>query len=353
MRRRGWDKQRHQEKGAIGIFMILTVVTTLGLAALVVDVGVILMGRARLKTGLDAACLAASQEMPDTAAATDRFNEYIALNLPANSVFSVPETTITFPGELNNSVQASGTLNANLSFMKVLGTSIGTVGGTSEAQNAAPDLILVTDRSGSMCEDSHGPGYPGSGYPTWQGYCPDAPTWEPLQSVEDAAISFTNNITPQALLGLVSYSTNPALDVPLTGDVTAVQSALNALAPGGYTGIGDSIYEAADELLTNGRQSAPKVMVLLTDGRANTVNGAQFWSSPWPADYTRDAAQYAAQNGIIIFTIAFGDQADQDLMADVADITDGKFYYAPTSADLQPIFDDIAEQDYIRLVPTS
>ena len=162
--------------------------------------------------------------------------------------------------------------------------------------------------------------------PPGKAFAPDDPPWEPLQSVEDASISFTNNITPEALLGLVSYSTNPALDVPLTDNVAAVQSALDALAPGGYTGIGDSIYEAADELLTNGRQSSPKVMVLLTDGRANTVKGAQYWSSPWPADYTREAAQYAADNGIIIFTVAYGDQADQDLMADVAEMTDGKFY---------------------------
>ena len=167
MRERGWDKQRQQEKGSMGILMALVAVAVLGLAALVMDVGVILMGRARLKSALDAACLAAAQEMPDTAAATVKFNEYIALNLPANSVFSAPQTTLTFPGVLNNSVQGSGSLNANLAFMKVLGASIGTVGGVSEAQSAAPDLMLVADRSGSMCEDNHGPAYP-----TGQGVCP-------------------------------------------------------------------------------------------------------------------------------------------------------------------------------------
>ena len=315
--------------------------TTLSLSALVVDIGVLLIGRARVSAALDSAVLAAAQDLPNTAVAQNTFDQYVATNMPTNYIYSISGTTVSFPGALNNRIQATATVNAQLGFMRVLGRDIGTVGGVAEARNADPDLALVVDRSGSMCHDSH----PGSGAD-----CPDDPPFLPLLHVQNASSQLIGNLPTDALLALVSYATLPTLDVSLTTDMVAVQASVDAIEPDGDTDIGGGIYTARDELLNNGRPYAPKVIVLITDGIANVANGSYVGSSAG-TQHALTAAQNAADNSILILTIAFGGGADQTLMQDIADITEGTFYSAPNPGELQQVFDEIAGLDYVQLMP--
>ena len=313
-------QHRKSESGAVGILGAMALVTTLALSALVVDIGVLLVGRARIAATLDASVLAAAQDLPNMTQATNTFDQYVAANMPPNALYSINGTNLSFPGVLNNRIRATATVNANLYFMRVLGMDFGTVGAVAEAQNADPDLVLTEDRSGSMCEDSH------PGYPDWLGNCPDEPPqWRPLLHVKNATNPFTAQLGSNVQLALVSYSTTPTLDVPLTTNHQAVEDAVQAMEPQGYTDIGGAIYTARDELLNNGREGAPKVIILISDGVPNVVEGTFYWSSSYPATYTRAAAQNAADNGIIIFTIAYGDSADDTLMEDIADITGGQY----------------------------
>ena len=50
------------------------------------------------------------------------------------------------------------------------------------------------------------------------------------------------------------------------------------------------------------------------------------------------AADAAAAEGITIYTITFGDEADLDRMKKVADKTGGRHYHAPTVTDLREAF---------------
>ena len=339
-------KRRKSESGIFGILGAIALVTILGLSALVVDIGVLLIGRARIAAALDASVLAAAQDLPNTGQAQNKFDEYLAANMPQNGLYSINGTNLTFPGVLNNRIRATATVNANMGFMRVLGMDIGTVGAVAEAQNADPDLALVEDRSGSMCEDSH------PGYPDWLGNCPDEPpTWQPMQKVKQASNPFTNQLGSNVQLALVSYSTSATLDVPLTTDFNSVQDAVDLLEPDGYTDIGGAIYTARDELINNGREGAPKAIVLISDGVPNAADGTLYWFSSYPTTYALGAAQNAADNGIIIFSVAYGANADHDLMEDIADITGGQYYNAPDETQLQPILIEIANHDYVKLMP--
>jgi len=112
----------------------------------------------------------------------------------------------------------------------------------------------------------------------------------------------------------------------------SVNSKIDSLeASGAATAIGDGIYVAKEELSKKGRVEATKVMVLLS-GSVNTTG-----SNP----STR--AQEAADANITIFTVGFG-EADHELLQDIADITEGEYYYAANGSDLQGIYETISEE---------
>ena len=100
--------------------------------------------------------------------------------------------------------------------------------------------------------------------------------------------------------------------------------------PGGWTKIHSGI-ENGIEIFDdpNARENATQVMVVMTDGHHNT--------GPEPIL----AAEEAAGEGIVIFTITFGDGADIARMQAVADETGGNHYHAPTAAQLQEVFQQV------------
>ncbi len=66
---------RKSEAGAFGILAAIALVTTLSLSALVVDIGLLLIGRARVSAALDSAVLAAAQDLPNTGLAQTTFDQ--------------------------------------------------------------------------------------------------------------------------------------------------------------------------------------------------------------------------------------------------------------------------------------
>jgi hypothetical protein len=88
----------------------------------------------------------------------------------------------------------------------------------------------------------------------------------------------------------------------------------------------------------------------MTDGKPNTIDGRFVGDNDQrPRDALIDAAKAANDKGIIIHGINYGIDADNDLMREVAEKTEGKFYYAPDNAGLQMVYSDIASKAYIRL----
>jgi len=128
-------------------------------------------------------------------------------------------------------------------------------------------------------------------------------------------------------LGLVSYASSASLDEQLTNDRNAVKDALDALSAGGGTATGDGIYEATDEL-TSGRANpvAYKFQVLLSDGQTNQGSSSAA------------AASDAASNGIVIYTIGFGPDADAAELTNIANLTGGEYYAAADVNSLSTIY---------------
>lgn len=212
-------------------------------------------------------------------------------------------------------------------------------------------VVLVTDISGSMT----------------------ATDIEPtrMAAAQEAGHTLVAELPDGFRIALVTFSAGVRTVVAPTTDKAVLDAALDGLKPVGGTALGDGILEgiAASRMAppnpeeTNAapsRSSAegddegdpPVIMVLLSDG-ANTLGQAD----------PLDAAQEAAALGIPIFAVALGTQdgvatitdnqgrqrqlrvpPDEETLQAIAEMTDGRFFSAPTADDLKSVYEDLGSR---------
>jgi Ca-activated chloride channel family protein len=206
-----------------------------------------------------------------------------------------------------------------------------------------------------------------------------------LTAAKAAASDFIASLPEGFRVALVAFSTEARLVMPPTTDRAQVQAALDALRADGGTALGDAIalsLEAAD--LGTGVVGAPAVApsspapgtsgepapapsaspdgtaeepplvatVLLSDGENSTG-----------ALEPLDAAADAVTRGVPVYTIALGTEdgivevpngmggtetlpvpPDTETLGQIADMTGGRFFEAPTSEDLAAIYESLGSR---------
>jgi hypothetical protein len=211
--------------------------------------------------------------------------------------------------------------------------------------------------------DSSSPGFGG------------APT-QPMGAVIDAtntALTVISDLQSNDLVGLAGYGTvgySPA-DKPsglswLTDDMAGLNTKVSKFQAAMWTtntNMAQGIDKGADVLMDSpdARPHAAKIMLLLTDGKPNQTraNPTQYYSefsNPNPAatDAVAAATEARAQ-GIRIYTISVGVNADSDLMQQIASIGAGEHFHAEGSieayqAQLQDIFEDLGGKRPVQLI---
>jgi Flp pilus assembly protein TadG len=346
---RAWGSSRWQ-RGATLVTVAALLVVLVGAVALVTDVGMVMAFRQQLQKATDAAVLAGAQDLPSTTTASATVDEYMARNLSEADAVSEPEITLTFSGYPTNRIKGEATQQVSLWFARVLGKESTTIRAESEAQRMDADIMLVLDRTGSMCDIS-----PGQPCPA----CPPVCNWEPMTSVKNAAVYFVNQLGRETVMGVVSYNTSPHCDVRLKylkDEMGQVVAAIQSLQPGRppnqFTDIGSAIRMGVDSLVVSKRPN-PKIMVLITDGMANWLNGVHYAdNNPRVNAYTLAQATYAHDKGVVIFVVAFGDKRlNEPLMKQIVSITTGAYFRTPDADGLYPIFHQIAGMSFVHLVP--
>lgn len=185
---------------------------------------------------------------------------------------------------------------------------------------------------------------------------------EPITSSQNAAMAFVDLLQmDRDQAGLVSYAWYGTLDHDLTDDWASLKQSIAAYDSRGATATPDAMEAANDEFIESGRAVGygQRVMILLTDGMANTLNGHNYGNPSSRATvefFDEDVSCYIYQtvvdaieaqtrralaNGIRIYTVSFGEDADQDLMPLIARETGGTYYYAADHENLTDIFLDI------------
>jgi Mg-chelatase subunit ChlD len=213
---------------------------------------------------------------------------------------------------------------------------------TSRSNQIEVDISLVIDRSGSMAyadnEPAVFPPLPAAAPQDWffDGPAPSPSRWRDAVRAVDMFIAELESSPMQELVSLTTYSTDAELDVPLTNQYAQIRTALDGYTQyftSGKTNIGGGIEGGRNGLSSPlARPFAAKVLIVLTDG-IDTMG-----SNPI------QAAKDANEDEIMIFSITFAQEADQQTMRQVAEEGQGKHYHAASGTSLAAIFRDIARQ---------
>ncbi|HWY79071.1 MAG TPA: VWA domain-containing protein, partial [Candidatus Sulfotelmatobacter sp.] len=193
---------------------------------------------------------------------------------------------------------------------------------------ATSNTMLLIDRSGSMNEK-------------------DASSGTKISNAKIGANNFidltaknTNNE-----VGLVSFSSSATIDSPLTSDFMSVKNHINQIQAKNATCIQCAINQASNALTSGKRSNIKNVIVLLTDGIANYVEGTNKQVSQSQAEQaTLTAAANAHKaNDTIIFTIGLGKNVNASFLKQLATTTGGQYYFPPSSNNLNDIYTQISQ----------
>jgi hypothetical protein len=161
------------------------------------------------------------------------------------------------------------------------------------------DQVLVIDRSGSMADDGK------------------------LDAAKNAARAFIDHTNVDDMIGVVSFETHAAVNYPLTavtGDPewSAAKAAVNSLATGNTTALGEGARLGYDELAASGSGEHDWSLALLSDGMEN--------EPPYWSDAT--VSGVIVPSRVVVHTVALGSDADTALLGKIAAATDGRAFQA-------------------------
>lgn len=158
---------------------------------------------------------------------------------------------------------------------------------------------------------------------------------QPVAQLKEAVgtfFSYLQEVNTDDHVALVIYNSPDQTAVTehqLTRDFVTIQTTIQRRQAGHYdhyTNIGAGIKNGVDELLARGRTGAFKMIVLMTDGKANRPSNESQGRA-----YALAQAQRAAENRIPIFTIGLGLDADNALLQEIAQMTNGASFVVPGS----------------------
>ncbi len=309
------------------IFMVMV--------AFSIDIAHMHLAKMELRAASDAAAKAAAQELSRTLsidAAVRAGNAAAAANQVNNVPLQLSSSDYTFGRSIEDPATGKFTFRAGndrINSVFVVGRRTdGSRGGAiplffgnlfgvpfyePEARATATflnrDVMLVVDRSGSMLGTKFA-------------------DLTAAIAVFTATLRTTN---AEEFVGLASYSDTATIDVPLTPDLNQIVNAVARLPVFGATSISRGIDAGFTNFGTGrSRRFVDRTMIVMTDGVHN--------SGPDPIG----SARRVAADGITIFTITFGFDADQAKMQQIARIGNGKHFHADNGLQLKQVFEDIA-----------
>jgi Ca-activated chloride channel family protein len=150
-----------------------------------------------------------------------------------------------------------------------------------------------------------------------------------LEQAKQGLRGFFANAAPQDRIGLMKFSARPQLLVPLAPfgqNKSRLQSSVNSLFPEDDTALYQATAAGLDVVKKKADTSRINAVVLLTDGQdtAGGISEGQL--------LTRLEAEGRAETGgVKLYTIAYGSDADKELLARFSDATGGKSFEGDTS----------------------
>ena len=359
--------QRTERSGSVLTLVLFLLPVLILFVGFSIDYANIQRTRTELRRATDLAAKSAAlvlAETDDQAAAEQAANDAAARNLVHGEPLTLADGAIVFgnskrgqdgrwsfsPGESPiNAVEVRGSRENDSpdgAVRNMFGAFYGRANNqpvfSAVAAFVNTDIVLVLDRSSSMklATNSTDP-LMSEGDPR---RC-DVP-WADSRwvALEDAVSEFTTvmeSTLSKEMVGVVTFASDAetcgnvsqkvTTDQDLDFDLTKTNAALAARSNsvwGGNTDIDAGIRTAHASLTDSGRENAVKIMIVLTDGQFTEADPSV-------------AAQAAAADGVIIYTVTFSAGANQTDMINIADIGGGNHYHADNAPDLKGAFREL------------
>ncbi len=390
-----WRERLSEERGAILVFVAVSLVGIIGFSGLAIDLGRGYVTKVRLSRAVDAAAIEAAYNVRLGQTKAEQIGRSVAaLN---GIVDGAGGTSLSLSFDINGFGETTVTARASQS----MGTTLGKILGhdkldlSTEAVAAVPpvDLILVLDQSGSL-------GAQGA--------------WGDLQAAADQFVRYFDDSLDQ--LGLVHFQirANDAFDIDGLF-TTSITNAIQSMNSAGDTNTGEGLRLALKQMKSKViRPRSAKVVVFFTDGRPtafrDNINGQErviavrriltgnvrgLFDDPdnlpmsqvataddcdmvpvcygWTEATVRAEARQKGlhwadkirSQGIVLYTIGLGNPSASDpietpdigyleQLANVGGIVDanqphGRSYFAPSPSELQDAFSQVARDLLVRL----
>jgi len=190
------------------------------------------------------------------------------------------------------------------------------------AADGGVDAVLVMDSSGSMAKN------------------------DPSKLRVPAAKLFMSLLSERDRIGLVSFSDNgyPVLHLTAPGpktDARILASADKVSSKGVYTNLYAALEKGLAMLEKEGQEGQEKMLVLMSDGKMDVGDTDEDWALTQRLQGS--LLQSAKDSGIKVYTIAFTEASDVELLKELANETGALFKLANTDKDLHEVFSAIFE----------
>jgi hypothetical protein len=317
--------------------LIFIVVVLLGMAALVIDVGYAYYAHRSLQADADASALAGAQELPDSAKAMQVARDYSGQPGSKNAHTNIPGVTSSATTKCLTSIPGCSPVNAVVVteraarvptiFAKLLGIDHFDIKASATACSPCGikpvDIMLLLDRTGSMCEDHWGKYDPNCtdlnnarvGMKTFLSYMDSSMQWVGLGVLPPATTVANRCATPYAS----NYNSRSAayVIVPLSKDYTRngkldtnsnLVQTIDCMKANDRTAYANALEAAQAELVAHGRPNTPKVIIILSDGAANIGPTYYPTSSPYrmqPCHQGVWSASTIKNSGTLIYSIGY------------------------------------------------
>jgi Mg-chelatase subunit ChlD len=185
-----------------------------------------------------------------------------------------------------------------------------------EPQQQTVDVALVIDTSVSMSDSTQPGGIP------------------KLEAAARAAQALLDLLKAGDQAAIISFNNDAELLHGLSADIAAVGASLDSLGSrqGSGTKIDTGIAMGHGELVGPDHRSGNRqALILVTDGQQDEGQNAAVLL----------AAEAAKADGLVVWAVGLGQDADQDLLRLVASRTE-TFVFAPNAENLELIYEDIA-----------
>jgi hypothetical protein len=187
---------------------------------------------------------------------------------------------------------------------------------------AGVDAVLVMDSSGSMAKN------------------------DPKKLRVPAAKMFMSLLGDRDRIGLISFSDNgyPVLHLTAPGPKTNARilaSADKVSSKGVYTNLHAALAKGVDMLEREGQPGQEKMLVLMSDGKMDVGDTDEDWALTQKVQ--GELLESIRNKGIKVYTIAFTEASDVELLRELAHQSGALFKLARTDQDLHEVFSAIFE----------